>query len=221
MYFFFFLIYHDPLKTPVNSYSVDFQNQSWGKALTSSPTTCCPQNFLATYTVHEPQRGLLCPIAGLKAQPVSCVIINPLSPEDTQTERSLRASLHRRDFTTILSRNSHPFLNAKWSPLFPISSFFQNVQFWARRGTFFFFKKAPNAKTMFKEGKGKEGRGGWRALPEACKMQAESKGWGFALGSPGPSQTSVMETHQQLLWDEGGLGKGWQEKPLASFIKPE
>lgn len=93
---FFFLIYHYPLKIPVNSYSVDFKNRSREKALTSSPTTCCPQNFLATYTVHEPQRGLLCPIACLKAQPVSCVIINPLSPEDTQTERSPSASVHKR-----------------------------------------------------------------------------------------------------------------------------
>ena len=75
-------------------YSADFKHHSSEK-LTALLTTCCPQNFLATYTVHEPQRGLLCPITCLKAQPVSCVIINPLSPEDTQTERSLSASVHK------------------------------------------------------------------------------------------------------------------------------
>lgn len=43
--------------------------------------TCCPQNFLATHTVHEPRRGSPCPIACLEAQPVSCVIINPYLPK--------------------------------------------------------------------------------------------------------------------------------------------
>ena len=103
-------------------YSVDFKHHSSEKSLTPLLTTCCPQNFLATYTVHEPQRGLLCPITCLKAQPVSCVIINPLSPEDTQTERSLSASVHKG-----LCLNSQlkltSILNAKWPPLSLVSFF--------------------------------------------------------------------------------------------------
>lgn len=66
------------LNTPrIFSYPSVFRNT--GEKPLAMLATCCPQNFSATYTVHEPQRSLLCPIACSEAQPDSCVIINPLS----------------------------------------------------------------------------------------------------------------------------------------------
>ena len=123
--YFSLLIYPNLLKTPVRGLCSWLQDPLLRKSTPSLLTTCCPQNFLATHTVHEPRPGPPCPIACLQAQPVSCVIINPLSPEDTETERSRCFSAQglcwnpQRTLTFIFNAKSTP----PYPPIFLISSF--------------------------------------------------------------------------------------------------
>lgn len=84
-------------------------------------TTCCPQNFLATRTVHEPRRGSPRPIACPEAQPVSCVMINPYLP---RTHRLAERPRLRAGTPLAPSAEAHARFRPRPSPppISPISS---------------------------------------------------------------------------------------------------